>query len=693
MAVPAPVIHTMMIKELLEENGNIFAIGAFVQYLKMDQELKSIFDEASPPGAGETQPTSQYVKSRTFDYRFNDCVPSAKQLAVRRFEEIDEEGIDEEGFHYCRSNYLVKLPLRIDELYNRFPFRLFVAHGLVELTTDAKIVFLEPESARAHADGTESASTSRKTSSATAQQATPPPTAAASIQHNPLSRAVPEGPLLPPPAPVESPAAGPAATCTVKSCKSRRVRPDLLLNVRDARHCVNIRSDDEEVLDSMRSFSFVIVEPTIEYEAIESKFKPPEGSKEPLVADYTPRFRVYFYLYQPARTKFIKLIVPTMLVAALTVLNVLVNKKDPDIYLTGAFTIALTAVFTLADLAPPSNHAKSFSINDLYIIVLFLSLMLTSIPKRTARYVQYAGIYMLLISFIFPFCSFIGFVVIWCRINKFNDALNMPANCRRARRLVRSDPHFETGERYKPWDTKNPDHWISTNDLMGDTKDIRKVSIEANPIVNSTRQSGMSWCRRPKRDSNADLGKGTSENTQSRGDTHPSPEGSEAALLDSGALLEEKGDGANPNQGRHSEADTAVRGNDDAQSIQADQTQDDATQHHSGGVDTPQTSEAGQSDRSSQADQMRDNEMQHNSGGVDTLQTAEAGQSEANYPAQWMRAEGHKDKKLFIVGVHPETVKKAAGSGLLSALCFNYLGFFFFSPKRKRRTWAYWIFG
>jgi len=242
-----------------------------------------------------------------------------------------------------------------------------------------------------------------------------------------------------------------------------RYRPDLFLHKKECRNNFaiqklkpslkklllfglynNSKNKMERILDKIdksKKFDFISPYPKIYYEYDADK-------------DYCPRYVVTFYCVTSGLHKFISIIFPMVLISFIATLNVMneilvvhVDNESNDVMAHLQVTSALTlaAVFILPQIIDPSNRSSIFGQDSFYVIIVFVALVLTSIPEKMVQTVWYeiVGMVLLWISFLIPIVGSLRYLRIVRRIR------NEMAIMGKHNRFLRA------GKNYKEWSPKS----------------------------------------------------------------------------------------------------------------------------------------------------------------------------------------------------------------------------------------------
>jgi len=158
-------------------------------------------------------------------------------------------------------------------------------------------------------------------------------------------------------------------------------------------------SDYKKKMDKIKTYDFLTPFPEVTYQYDIKK-------------KYCPKFKVAFYMVESGTSKFVQIVFPMLLIAILNTVQVL----DKDFventnFLSNAATFALTAVFILPSIIGNSNIQDLYSMNNLYIISIFVGLALSSIPSEMmgTSVPAFTGMIIVWLSFIMPIIGCIGY--------------------------------------------------------------------------------------------------------------------------------------------------------------------------------------------------------------------------------------------------------------------------------------------
>ena len=214
-------------------------------------------------------------------------------------------------------------------------------------------------------------------------------------------------------------------------------RPTLLLDKIERRNVVAIQECDpgESLYDKLdQSAKYDLLSPYPEVEFFWDKKK-----------KYCPRFDVSFYIMESGLLKFLKVTIPMILIATLNTVNVTLETDgsiDPSDFLANSATNALTAIFLVSDVntAQPKK-TRILTPNLLYIITVFMGLTLSSFPTNilysNLKFVPQAGMYIVWISFVFPFSNLMYFLYVQRKITSKKDTSNSINNYLKDKQVAR----------------------------------------------------------------------------------------------------------------------------------------------------------------------------------------------------------------------------------------------------------------
>mmetsp|Transcript_20551 Transcript_20551/g.41141 ORF Transcript_20551/g.41141 Transcript_20551/m.41141 type:complete len:405 (+) Transcript_20551:306-1520(+) len=156
----------------------------------------------------------------------------------------------------------------------------------------------------------------------------------------------------------------------------KRLRPNLHLNLQHKSSNVAIQPPDEEnttkniddKMDQTYDYNFVTPYPEVRYVMKVDK------------DDYS-KYVISFYLVDSGFNKLIAIVFPMLLIFVMTLFNVSLNEKtDAQDFLANSATFALAVVFLLENVVTKSRKDKFLTKNSWYILMVFISLMLCSVP-------------------------------------------------------------------------------------------------------------------------------------------------------------------------------------------------------------------------------------------------------------------------------------------------------------------------
>jgi len=259
------------------------------------------------------------------------------------------------------------------------------------------------------------------------------------------------------------------------------IRPDLFLHKKDPRHNINIQGlkpdarnsllsvamggktqkKDETLagiteqifdkLDKMKKYDIVHPYPKVYIEYEKKKA-------------YAPRFVLSFYCITSGFAKIVSIILPVLLVTFITIINVYQDVNTPlgeevSSHLQVMSGMTLTAVFILPEILDPSNRNDLFGQSNIYVILVFLSLILTSIPKAVfkTQVPEIIGVVIMFASFVLPVVNTIRYYGIIRRIK--GESMLLSDN--------QSHRFLSEKKGFKQWNAKDGiDEYAVTADLL-----------------------------------------------------------------------------------------------------------------------------------------------------------------------------------------------------------------------------------
>lgn len=164
----------------------------------------------------------------------------------------------------------------------------------------------------------------------------------------------------------------------------------------------------KEKIDKSYIYDFVSPFPNITYLYDEGK-------------GYCPKYSIQFLLVEDGMKKFIEIVFPMLLIAAMNHLNVInavkaVEQDKPDFveavdYLNNSATLALAVVVFLPTMIGTSRFHSVMQVNNLYISTIFVALTLSALPYSVVETTIPArvGTYLFWGSFLFPIINGLRF--------------------------------------------------------------------------------------------------------------------------------------------------------------------------------------------------------------------------------------------------------------------------------------------
>jgi len=148
-------------------------------------------------------------------------------------------------------------------------------------------------------------------------------------------------------------------------------------------------------LDKTSCYDFITPLPKVAYYHDENK-------------NYCSKFEVSYILVEQGEAKFVQIVCPMILISVLNTINVMF-KDDVDFGMSS--TLALTAVFILPSIISASKKSSLIEGNNIYVIIIFVALTLSSISKDVAgtKVVAIVGMCMLWVSIFIPIINIARF--------------------------------------------------------------------------------------------------------------------------------------------------------------------------------------------------------------------------------------------------------------------------------------------
>jgi len=153
--------------------------------------------------------------------------------------------------------------------------------------------------------------------------------------------------------------------------------------------------------------------------------------------------------------KLIPIMMPMVVVAVMTTINAhnnYVGNSSIADFLGNAASLVLALVFILPELKQSTRNTESFESNDVYLLFIFISLALSSIPPKyqvsDTNYCALFGVILLWSSFAFPISNYFAYRRIYEKV------------CRRDKRTIdkNNKDHgqhcFAPDSNYKRWSEK-----------------------------------------------------------------------------------------------------------------------------------------------------------------------------------------------------------------------------------------------
>jgi len=130
------------------------------------------------------------------------------------------------------------------------------------------------------------------------------------------------------------------------------------------------KSDDKATfskIDRSLIYDFISPFPDVSYDV--------KGNKD------CSKFQISFYLVESGLSNCVKFVLPVLLVCIMNALHVRTNAyTEHTDYLANSAAFALTIVFILPGMCPKQREESIYCLNTLYILIIFVGLILSSIP-------------------------------------------------------------------------------------------------------------------------------------------------------------------------------------------------------------------------------------------------------------------------------------------------------------------------
>eukprot|EP00541_Cyclophora_tenuis_P000160 CAMPEP_0116563116 /NCGR_PEP_ID=MMETSP0397-20121206/12547_1 /TAXON_ID=216820 /ORGANISM="Cyclophora tenuis, Strain ECT3854" /LENGTH=313 /DNA_ID=CAMNT_0004089509 /DNA_START=50 /DNA_END=992 /DNA_ORIENTATION=+ len=239
---------------------------------------------------------------------------------------------------------------------------------------------------------------------------------------------------------------------TTASDTTRR-RPNLLVDIVDRRGNVSIQEvkkaygeetlTENDVIDKLdRSVQYDFVTP---YPEVRYLYDPEK--------EYCPSLEITFYVVSGGMSNFVSIIFPMFLIASLNTMSVINDYISPQNlpgFINNAATFALTAIFMLPNMMAKTARQRLFTLNNLHILLVFVSLSLSSIPYQAFKTsaINLTGMVLFWVSFALPIANVINY---WRVVSKTRSQI---------RKLETTGPQnrhsFVKDDNYSMWDPKQP---------------------------------------------------------------------------------------------------------------------------------------------------------------------------------------------------------------------------------------------
>ncbi|KAL3945089.1 MAG: hypothetical protein SGBAC_000818 [Bacillariaceae sp.] len=215
-----------------------------------------------------------------------------------------------------------------------------------------------------------------------------------------------------------------------------RLRPDLLLHKKDKRNMCSIQKAYAKKESSRRLSVTSMMDPSENLgllvqakEKIDKSYVYDFASPFPTVTyfydpgkKYCPKYSVSFMLVEDGMKKFIEIVFPMILIAAMNHLNVInsvwaVQGRTDEVveavsYINNSATLALAVVVFLPTMFGRSRFHEVFTANNFYITTIFIALVLSAFPHGLigTNWPSRLGAYLFWGSFLFPVTNGFRFV-------------------------------------------------------------------------------------------------------------------------------------------------------------------------------------------------------------------------------------------------------------------------------------------
>jgi len=387
-----PVRQFLLIKRLEDipgVEGGIRLVATLVQYVYNISRVERV-NKCDP-----NMPESKY-----FAYRFNDFAPSQNDLGFRRME-ITDCFYDEkstEKFPLWRSTFSGKLPMETETLLDVFPFKIVKVKLHIELNSS----FVDNKRVR------------------------PALVLSKKQEHQVGEPKKRDKPLITTIQPVSDPQITDAGFFSISKQKNAL----------------------REKLDQVQRYELISPYPKVCYYFDKKK-------------NYCPRYTITFVMKNKGIDKQIATILPLLLVSIINTFSFLsqtrkhleskyecdgdCDNRSEAVELTGqhlslASTLAIVVVFLLRNIYEPSVKSSWVTTNNIYLIMIFVSLILSAIPDtifETLRPARMTGVILNWVSFIFPINNIITFRKVVDEYRQSHDDVEL----------------FEKGPNFKQWDS------------------------------------------------------------------------------------------------------------------------------------------------------------------------------------------------------------------------------------------------
>ncbi|CAJ1931356.1 unnamed protein product [Cylindrotheca closterium] len=193
-----------------------------------------------------------------------------------------------------------------------------------------------------------------------------------------------------------------------------RLRPNLILHLLDKTNMFSIQKDQmtetkgsdfdkaKDKMDKADSYDFISPFPKVAYLYDTNK-------------RYCPKFMITFLMVEDGMKKFVEIVAPMFLIAGMNTIHVLNPDEKVEVadYIANSATFALSVLVFLPTMVGTSRVQQVWTPNNLYIVLIFVALTLSSIPDTWAGHKGYAiaGMIIYWVSFLFPIVNSIRYLL------------------------------------------------------------------------------------------------------------------------------------------------------------------------------------------------------------------------------------------------------------------------------------------